>query len=101
VHLATGLDIARWRADPRFEEITYYDPRTDAERAEFDRLRLEVIDELTRAGLAERVPQVDQNLFMLGLSGVPEQTRLKILDMLTLGLPAATFVGPNAEPPAL
>jgi hypothetical protein len=101
VHLATGFDIARWRADPRFEEIAYYDPRTDAEREEFEQLRLEVIDELTRAGLAERVPQVDQNLFMLGLSGVPETARLKILDMLTLGLPAATFVGPNVEPPPL
>jgi hypothetical protein len=95
VHLATGADIARWRTDPRYDEVAYFDPRTDAERAEFDRMRSEVIDDLAAAGLPALIDTVDENLFMLGLDQqVPSVTSDRIAAMLALGLPAAVFIGP-------
>jgi hypothetical protein len=120
VHLATGLpDIERWRCmtvgntcsvDQRppgimtnrseFREVAYNDPRSDAERAEYERMRQQVIDDLRKAGLDERIAQVDDNLFMLGLAAeVPEETRATIGDMLALGLPAAVFIGPSSGRP--
>jgi hypothetical protein len=43
------------------------------------------------------VPQVEDNLFMLGLlPRVPEATRKKMSKMLAYGLPAAVFIGPVA-----
>ncbi len=46
------------------------------------------------------VPRVDDNLFILALDlDVPESTRRVMARMLTLGLPAAVFIGPPVEPP--
>jgi hypothetical protein len=104
VHFATGVDIERWRADSRFAEVAAFDPRTDAERAEFDRLRGEVIDELSRAGLHDRIAEVDTNLFGLGgppdphRPPVPDHTRRVIGRMLAIGMPCAVFIGPVGEP---
>jgi hypothetical protein len=95
VHLATGPDIANWRRDSRFKEVAAFDPRSDAERAEFTRLHSEVADDLRRAGLSELVPQIDDNLFMLALAPrVPRATQAKITQMLNLSMPMATFIGP-------
>ncbi len=100
VHLATGVDIARWRADTRFREVAAFDPRSDAERGEFDLLHAQVVDDLQRAGLNELIPRVDDNLFMLALAReVPEATRRLVSRMLAFGLPAAVFIGPPGEPP--
>ena len=95
VHLATGTDIANWRNKAGFEEVAAADPRTDAERAEFDRLHEQVVAELRQEGHTELVAQVDQNLFMLGLApNVLPSTRKKISQMLDLSMPMAVFVGP-------
>ncbi len=95
VHLATGPDIANWRRDSRFRQVAWFDPRSDAERAEFDRLHAEVAGDLRREGLGELVAQVDNNLFMLALATrVPETTRTLISHMLDLSMPMAVFVGP-------
>ncbi len=100
VHLATGVDIARWRADTRFHEVAFYEPRSAAERATFDGLHAQVLDDLQRAGLRDLVPRVDDNLFILALDlEVPESTRRVMARMLALGLPAAVFIGPPVEPP--
>ncbi len=101
VHLATGADIERWRDDSRFSEITHSDPRTGDERSTFDQLHVQVVDELIQTGHRDLVPQVDDNLFMLALAKLPTTTHQKIQEMLNLGLPAATFIGPNVEPPPL
>jgi hypothetical protein len=99
VHLATGPDITRWRNDPRFDEVASFDPRTDAEREQFNRLHDEVAAQLEAAGLGDLVPQVDDNLFMLGIApNVPEPTRALMSRMLALGMPAAVFIGPQGEP---
>jgi hypothetical protein len=99
VHLATGPDITRWRNDSRFQEVARFDPRTDAEREEFSRLHDEVVAQLGAAGLNDLVPQVDDNLFMLGIApNVPQQTRALMSRMLAIGMPAAVFIGPKGDP---
>ncbi|MDP9331733.1 MAG: hypothetical protein M3Q30_00255 [Actinomycetota bacterium] len=95
VHLATGPDIANWRRDSRFTQVVSFDPRSDAERAEFDRLHAEVAGDLRRTGLGDLVAQIDDNLFMLALAPrVPVSTRTLISHMLDLGMPMAVFIGP-------
>ena len=95
VHLATGPDIANWQHDSRFTEVASFDPRSDAERAEFARLHAQVVADLERDGLRALVPQVDDNLFMLALAtNVPLATRSSISDMLDLSMPMAVFIGP-------
>lgn len=94
VHLATGSDIARWRNDTRYDEVTYFDPRSASERREFDRLRALVIRDLRRAHLQEQAQAVDGNLMMLGLdSHVPDVDRAHVSRMLEIGMPAAVFIG--------
>jgi hypothetical protein len=94
VHLATGPDIERWRHDTRYDEITYFDPRSPTERREFDRLRARVIGDLRRAHLSEQARSVDGNLMMLGLDAhVPDVDRARISRMVDIGMPAAVFIG--------
>jgi hypothetical protein len=97
VHLAIGPDdIEVWQAKPGTREVARTDPRTPRERAEYQRLRTEVLDDLADAGLDELVPTVDENLFGLSLNTrVPEPARQKLIRMTDLGLPAAVFIGPR------
>jgi hypothetical protein len=95
VHLATGPDIANWARDSRYTEVASFDPRSPEERSRFDALHGEVVGALGQAGLHDLEPQVDSNLFMLGLApNVPAATRHKISQMLDLGMPMAVFIGP-------
>jgi hypothetical protein len=98
VHVATGRDIDRWRTDPRYREVAYFDPRSEAERREFEELRAQVIDDMEQAGLHEIVGEVDVNLFMLSLEPrVPRVADERITRMLEIGMPAAVFIGtPNS-----
>ena len=97
VHLAIGPDdIDVWRAKPGVREVARTDPRTPRQRAEYQRLRTQVIDELGAAGLGDLVPTVDDNLFGLSLNTrVPDPARQKLIRMTNLGLPAAVFIGPR------
>jgi hypothetical protein len=97
VHLAIGPDdIDVWRAEAGTREVAHTDPRTPKERAEYQRLRTQVIDELSGAGLADLVPTVDDNLFGLSLNTrVPDRARQQLVRMTNLGLPAAVFIGPR------
>jgi hypothetical protein len=98
VHLATGPDIKCWANDSRFQQVAYYDPRSDADRAEFDQLHAQVVSDLEAAGHADLVNQVDTNLFTLVIAnGVPVRTRDVIRRMLAIGMPAAVFIGPTVD----
>jgi hypothetical protein len=100
VHLATGVDIARWQRDPRFQQLAYYDPRSPAERVESDRLHAQAVEALKREGRADLLQDLDDNTFVLLLNNdLSAPTQRIISDMLALGLPAAVFIGPVAEPP--
>ncbi len=97
VHLAIGGDdIDVWREKPGVREVAHTDPRTPNERAEYRRLRAQVIDELRASGRTELLPTVDENLFGLSLNTrVPDDIRQKLIRMTNLGLPAAVFIGPR------
>jgi hypothetical protein len=98
VHLATGIDIANWQRDKRFEQVASFDPRSASERREFDALHDQVVDDLLRNGLDKLAKQVDDNLFMLGIvPGVPARTRTMVTQMLDLSMPMAVFIGPPSE----
>jgi hypothetical protein len=98
VHLATGADIANWKRDRRFVEITSFDPRSTAEQAKFDALHQQVVGNLRRAGLTDLASQVDNNLFMLAIvPKVPASTRTMVTQMLDLSMPMAVFIGPPGK----
>jgi hypothetical protein len=96
VHLAVGTtNIDRWRAKPGMHEVAFYDPRTPVQRAEYARLRARVVRELTAAGQAQRVKEVDDNLFVaIYQPGLPAGLKPVLERMLVLGQPSAIFVGP-------
>jgi hypothetical protein len=95
VVLATGTFVERWRDVPGVEEVATVDPRSAAERREFERLRAEVIDDLRASGLDDLVAAVDENLFAVGTdSRVAPLTRLDVNDMFDLGVPTSVFIAP-------
>ena len=98
IHLATGSYIDAWRSVPGAVEVATYDPRTDAERAEYDEVRSAFIARLSAEGLDDLVPQVDTNLF--GMSTDPRLSAADHADLgrlIELGQPMAVFIAP---PPA-
>jgi hypothetical protein len=98
IHLATGSYIDRWRAVPGAVEVASYDPRTAAQKAEYERVRATFVSRLGAEGLTELVPLVDTNLF-----GISVDVRLSAADqadlatLIALGQPMAAFIAP---PPA-
>jgi hypothetical protein len=98
VHIATGPDIPCWQHDQRFTQVAYADPRTAAQKAEFEQLRTQVTSELEAVGRGDLVQQVDTNLFTLVIDNrVPVRTQNEIRRMLALGLPVAVFLGPPVD----
>ena len=95
VHLVIGEGIDAWAAKPGVERVAYVEPRSRAERAEYERLRVRVIADLEEAGLADAIPDVDSNLLGAArqAAGLADTER-RIVRMLELGLPTAVFVGP-------
>jgi hypothetical protein len=97
IHFASGQYIDQTLAMPGQVEVVHIDPRTPAERTEFEGLRSSVIDGLTALGLSDLVKWVDVNLFGAAVDGrVPLDLRLKMSRMLDIGEPIAVFIGPVA-----
>ena len=99
VHLVIGPRIEIWRARPDVEQVAYVEPRSRAERAEYNRIRAEVINELRELGLVELVSDIDSNL--IGAANdtrISNRTRDMVVRMLNLGQPTAVFVGPPDTP---
>jgi hypothetical protein len=95
IRFATGEKIDKTRALPGAVQAALVDLRTDAERAEFDRLRGEVIAVLQAQGLSDIVPVVDFNLFGASIDErVDRDTQRKMARMLDLGEPEAVFILP-------
>jgi hypothetical protein len=95
VHLVTGVHIETWRAKPGYHEVAFAEPRSADERAEFERLRSQAVDELPRPDRAELVALVDENVFAATFdTRIPRHARELASRMLELGLPAAVFIGP-------
>jgi hypothetical protein len=99
IHMATGIFIERYESLPGAVEIGYVDTRTDAQRAEQDDLRSEVIAEIEALGLDDLLPKVDENLFGAAIDErLPASVQLKMGRMLELGAPLAVFVVPPGTP---
>jgi hypothetical protein len=94
IHLAVGWFVDSWRRVGTATELAAYDPRTPEQVDEYERLRGDVIDELTVAGHQDLVPLVDCHVFGLSIQDLPEETKQKLEDMLGLGSPAAIFLAP-------
>jgi len=95
VHLAVGLDIQTWSVKPGGRMVAYLEPRSPKEQVEYRRLRLQVIDELRAAGLADLVPTVDQSVTYLAADPrLPASIYPKLVRMGDVGLPIAVFVSP-------
>jgi hypothetical protein len=94
VHLAVGSFVERWRGVPAARELAFDDPRSARQRAEYDRLRGEVIADLTAEGRSDEAELVDSNLFGLSLHDMRSRTRKAVERMLELGSPGAVFLIP-------
>ena len=93
VHLAVGGFVERWRAVDGARELAWHDPRSAAERDEYDRLHDLAAEELRASGHDEVVPLLDDNLFGASLvDGLPDDARQHIEEMLELGSPGAVFL---------
>jgi hypothetical protein len=100
IHFATGTYLDQWRAMPDAKEVAFVEPRTPAQRREFDRLRTEAIAQLQAEGLEDVVPHVDDNLFGASIDHrVPASTRKLMARMLDLGEPTAVFFVPAGTTP--
>jgi len=95
VHLAVGADMDTYENRPGFERVAYVDPRTQAERDDYERLRARIIEDLQTAGHDDLVPWVDTNAFGLFYDArAGGATHDRVAAMLELGSPTAVYVGP-------
>jgi hypothetical protein len=96
IHLAVGLPaIEEARARGGSAQLAYDDPRTPAERREFDRLRAELTAGLTAAGLSDLVPMIDDNLYALQTDPRMPQELSRLAYFLSITpQPVAVFSSP-------
>jgi hypothetical protein len=100
VHISLGPDIDVWDDVAGAERLAYVDPRTDEERATYERQREVAIRELADAGHDDLVPVVDTAPFMLYFDDrVPEAAKDALSVMNELGQPAAVYVAPVTVAP--
>jgi len=99
IHLATGFHIDEWRRVPGAIEVARADPRSEAQRREYEARRLDAIRRLHDAHLDDIASSVDTNLFAAAvderLSG-PAYGAIRddLARLLELGGPAAVFLAP-------
>jgi 4-amino-4-deoxy-L-arabinose transferase-like glycosyltransferase len=93
VVLATGVNVARWKAIAGVEQVADVDPRTPDELARFQQLRDDTTAGLAAAGLTDLVPMVDTNLFGASIDPrVPPEIEHMMAEMLVLGEETAVFI---------
>ncbi|HLT69697.1 MAG TPA: hypothetical protein VKZ72_06000 [Acidimicrobiales bacterium] len=93
LHVATGVGaVAEAEAVEGAVEVARHDPRSDEERATYERLRREVVDGLVAAGEDDLVPWVDTNV--VGLAAherLPAEVRRPLYIMGNMPQPVAVF----------
>lgn len=95
--VASGGWIERWAAEPDATMVASDDPRSPAERQEFEHVRAEAIADLRAVGRDDLVSRIDTDLFDVALNGgVPPGVGLLLGRMIGIGVPAAVFVLPKA-----
>ena len=95
VVLATGVNVAKWRAVEGAVEVAFVEPRSERELVEFEALRAQVVDGLHAEGLDDLVDLVDTNLFGLSIDpALPADLEPAVARMLILGEESAVFIAP-------
>lgn len=95
VHFSSGRNIDEFRSKPGAVEVASADPRTPAERREFDRLLDRTERELRAEGLDDVADLLDGNLFAASIDPrVPTTTRRHVARLVELGEPMAVFLAP-------
>jgi hypothetical protein len=93
--IANGQNVERLRNIPGAVEVASVDPRDADDKAEYDRVRDALVQQLEGDGLDELVPHVDGNLYALAIDPRASQSALrKVSRLLELGSPTAVFVAP-------
>lgn len=96
VYLAGGKFIETVGAQPGAERVAYADVRTAGERAEYGRLREELMGRLTAAGLTDLVPLIDENIWALRRDPRVDQRVGELADhMIDIGVPYAVILVPG------
>lgn len=97
LQLVTGGFIDEWRSMPGFAEVAFADTRSTAERAEYEALRTDLIDDLLLTGLDDLVDPVDTNLFAVTvdprISAVAQEISA---EMILFPQPVAVFLAAPA-----
>jgi hypothetical protein len=93
LHLAVGgAAIDEAAAHPGARRIAYVDPRTAAERADYEQARNEVLAGLERAGLDDMRRDLDSNFFGVAADPrLPEELRVPVYVMGQVRQPLAVF----------
>jgi hypothetical protein len=95
IHFSSGRNIDEFRAKPGAVEVATADPRTPAERREFDRLLDRADRELRAEGLDDVADLLDGNLFAASIDPrVSGATRRHVARLVELGEPMAVFLAP-------
>jgi hypothetical protein len=95
IHLATGGYVDAWRDVSDAVEVAAYDPRSDAERAEYRDARGRLVERMQSEGLADLVPSVDTNLFGLSIDDrLSPADQADLTRLLDLGQPMVVFIAP-------
>jgi hypothetical protein len=95
VHLAGGKFIEAVGAQPGAKQVAYADVRTPSERAEYGRLREQLIGRLTAAELTDLVPLVDENVWAFRYNPRVNQRVADLAErMIEIGVPYAVIVLP-------
>ncbi len=97
--VASGPAIMHWEGRPDARLLVIADPRTDAQRARYTRLRARAIAGLRRANLPDLVPKVDDSIWLVANdTRTPPSVIDDIGPMIDMGLPTAVFeTAPGAD----
>ncbi len=93
IHVATGVPANAAAAEhPGTRRIAFHDPRTPAQRAEYDRLRDAVVDSLAAEGLDDLLPLVDSNFILLASDErTPEDVKSALFVMGRMPQPLGVY----------
>lgn len=95
VVLATGSWIEQWRERPEAVEVAWFEPRSAAEVAEFDRLYAQAEARFRSEGLDELAEMMGENLFGASVDPRTPADLVQVLGrLLYLGQPTAVFLAP-------
>ena len=75
--VVTGSRVEAWRAAEQAVELSSFDPRTDAQRADTERLKREVAAELAAVGV-DYDPDAPVAAYLFGTEEIPQSTFAKL-----------------------